>query len=121
MTTVYTSVGASQETSIISKQSSAITTYFIGWGTGAGSFTRASTQLVTETQARVAATITHPTDNTNRFSGTITANANKTITEAGVFDVDGTASGVAKILGDFSGLALISGDSIAFTIDLRRT
>lgn len=121
MTAVFTSVGAAHECDVIDKSVSSPTTHFIGWGTGAGSFTRASTQLVTETQARVAASANQPTDNTNRWSGVLTANADKTITEVGLFIVDGTASGTAKILADFSAIALISGDSIDFKLDLRRT
>ena len=121
MTTVYTSAGAALVVDIIGETTS-VQTYYVAWGSGAGSFTRASTALFAEaSEARVAASASQPTDNTNRWTGRLTANAAKTITEAGVFSVSGTAAGTMVVAGDFSGLVLASGDSIEFSIDLRHT
>lgn len=124
MTTVYTSAGAARTVDVLDGTIQPVSagTYFVAWGTGAGSFTRASTALFgEENEQRVASSASQPTDNTNRFTGRLTANAAKTITNGGVFSSQTTGAGTLIVAGDFSGLALASGDSIEFSIDLRHT
>lgn len=94
------------------------------WGTGAGTTAHGDTTLFTEDSggspayARVAATITRITttltNDTISFVYTITANASKTITNAGLFDA--ATSGNLFLKTDFTGLALSSGDSLTFTL-----
>ena len=70
---------------------------FVGWGTGAGAGSAASTDLSTAaTEARVSGTSTQVTttvtNDTHQVVGTITASGAKTITNVGVFDAAGTGS-----------------------------
>lgn len=97
---------------------------YIGWGTGAGTAAAADTTLFTEAaEARVNGTKAKATTNvandTYRVTGTLTAAAGKTITNAGLFDA--STSGSLYVKGDFTGIALNTGDSIAFTIDIVQT
>lgn len=96
--------------------------HHIGWGTGTGTFTRASTGLFTEaSEARVEGTESletiAQTDDTFVITGTMTADGSKTIRNAGVFD-DATA-GNAFILSDFSGIPLTVGQTIAFVFKVQ--
>ena len=92
----------------------------IGWGTGAGTAVVGDTTLFTEaSEARVAAAISQPAADTNRWIATITADAGKTITNAGLFD--STAGSTLFIKGDFTGVVLLTGDKIEFTITLQQT
>jgi len=92
----------------------------IAWGTGAGTAAKGDTALFTEaSEARVAATVSQPTADKNQWVGTLTADAAKTITNAGLFNA---ASGPTLIVhGDFTGVALALGDRIEFTITLEQT
>lgn len=100
---------------------------YIGWGTGAGEAAKGSTDLSTPaTEARVLATRTQPAADKLQWVGTLTADAGKTITNAGVFDAAGTGSppsgGTPLILmGNFAGIALNLGDQIQFTFQLEIT
>jgi hypothetical protein len=96
----------------------------IAWGSGAGTAAAADTTLFTEeAEARTAGTSTRittaVTNDTYEVTGTITAVAGKTITNAGLFDVTkaqgGGITGNLFVKGDFAGVALANGDSIAFT------
>lgn len=100
----------------------------IGWGTGAGVAAVADVDLFTPaTEARVAGTgsrVTTTTANdTHQVVGELTANATKTITNAGVFDAAGAGSppagGNLYVKGDFAGLPLVTGDKIQFTIKVQ--
>lgn len=102
---------------------------YIGWGTGAGTTAVTDTTLFTEdtggspAYARVAGTVTQVTtsltNDTWQCVGTITANAAKTITNAGVFDA--SSAGNMYIKGDFTGVALNNGDSITLTFKDQNT
>ena len=100
---------------------------FVGWGTGAGTAAKGDTDLFTPaTEARVSATRSQPVADKIRWLATLTANAGKTITNAGVFDAAGTGSpptgGTPLIVhGDFVGVALLTSDKIEFTVDLEVT
>lgn len=96
----------------------------VGWGTGAGTAAVGDTTLFTEaSETRATATLsgvtTTVTGDTFQAVGTLTADANKTITNAGLFDA---ATGPDLIVkGDFTGVALLTGESIEFTIKLQQT
>lgn len=95
---------------------------YVAWGTGAGTAAAADTTLFTEaSEARVAGTSTQQTTTTTsdtyQVVGTLTANANKTITNAGLFDA--STSGNLFVKGDFTGIALNSAESVQFTIQAQ--
>lgn len=118
MADVYTQAGEEFTADLFDGTTSAPANHYIAWGTGAGTAVKGSTTLNTEaSEARVIATRSQPTTDSNRFVGTLTcAGAGKTITNAGVF----TASTVGTLLlhSDFTGVALNVGDSIQFTFTL---
>ena len=123
--TVLTATGL---TFITDKMDSTTTasTYWIGWGTGGsstgGTATSADTGLkASATEAWQAATLSQPTDASNRFVATITAGTAKTIEEAGVFA--GTATGSVKLLirASHGGQTLATGDAIQYTFDMTNT
>jgi hypothetical protein len=94
---------------------------FIAWGTGAGSSGVTNTTLFTESaEARVSGTTssqtTTKTGDTYQVVGTLTANAARTITNAGLFDAATGGNLFAKF--DFTGIPLESGDSVSFTFKI---
>lgn len=101
----------------------------IGWGTGAGTAAVADTTLFTEALVSMAAggtdhtvgtasrVTTTNTNDTFRVTGTRTATAAGTITNAGTFDA--ASGGTLYVKGDFTGIGLSNNDSIAFTIDVK--
>ena len=104
--------------------------HFIGWGTGAGAGSAASTDLSTPaSEARANGTSTQfttaVTNDTHQIVGTLTASGAKTITNVGVFDAVGTGSpptgGVLYAIFDGLSQALNSGDSIQFTARVQFT
>lgn len=109
------------------------TPQYLGWGTGAGTSAAADTTLFTETQANLSGTTgtrvtgttsqqtTSVTNDTFQVSGTITATAGGTTTNAGVFDNSTIGSGNLFMKGDYTGVALNSGDSISYTFKLQFT
>jgi len=123
MATVYTSAGEAVVVDLIDGTSAThldATNGKIGWGTGAGTAAKADTTLFTEaSEARVAAAISQPTADKNQWVGTLTADAAKTITNAGLLDA--ATGGNLVIHGDFTGIALATGDKIEFTISLEQT
>lgn len=117
MATVFTSTGEVYNADVLDGTIGASTGYWVGWGTGAGTAAKSDTSLFTEsTEARVLCTESQPADDTNRWVGTITAGAAKTITNAGLFT---SSAGSLHIHGDFAGIALSSGDAIEFTINFE--
>jgi hypothetical protein len=97
---------------------------YLGWGTGAGAGSASSTDVSTPaTEARATGTSTQfttsVTNDTHQVVGTLTANANKTITNVGIFDAAGTGSppsgGALYAIFDGLSQALNSGDSIQLT------
>lgn len=103
---------------------------YMGWGTGATAGSATSTDISTPaTEARAAGTssqyTTTLTNDTHQVLATLTANANKTITNVGVFDAAGSGSppsgGVLYAIFDGLNQALNSGDSIQFTARVQFT
>jgi hypothetical protein len=95
---------------------------YVAWGTGAGTTGATDTTLFTEaSEARVAGVgtqqTTATTNDTLQEVGTITADAGKTITNAGLFDA--STGGNLFMKGDFTGIALNLGDSIQFTMKVQ--
>ena len=123
MATVYTTAGKQVLPDIIDGSSATVlsaTNAKIAWGTGAGTAAVGDTTLFTEaSEARVAAAISQPSADTNQWDATITADAGKTITNAGLFN--STSGATLFIKGDFTGIVLALGDKIAFTIKLQQT
>lgn len=123
MPTVYTQVGEEKVVDLTDGTSAVVLSAAnakIGWGTGAGAAAKADTTLFVEaSEARVVPTVSQPVADKNRWVGTLTANAAKTITNAGLFDA--AAAGILVVKGDFAGIALTLGDKIEFTIDLEQT
>lgn len=99
---------------------------FLGWGTGNGQVPADTDLDVPATEARVNGTTsvqnTSVTGDTYRVTGTLTANANKTITELGVFDAAGSGSppagGNMAFYSSFLPLGIETGDTITFTVDV---
>lgn len=95
----------------------------IGWGTGTGTAARSDTTLSIEaSETRVAATLARETisqtNDTLVASGTLTADGNKTITNAGVLTA-AAPGGTLVLHSDFTGIPLTTGQAIAFTFKLR--
>lgn len=123
MATVYTTAGKAVIPDLIDGTSSThldATNAKIAWGTGAGTAGVGDTTLFTEaSEARVAATISQPSADTNKWVGTLTADAGKTITNAGLFN---SASGATLFVkGDHTGQVLLTGDKIEYSITLQQT
>ena len=123
MATIYTQAGEEKVVDLIDGTSAVhldATNAKIGWGTGTGTAAKADTALFTEaSEARVAATVSQPIADKNQWVGTLAANADKTITNAGLLDA--ATGGNLVIHGDFTGIALALGDKIEFTISLEQT
>ena len=123
MATIYTQAGEEKVVDLIDGTSAVhldATNAKIGWGTGTGTAAKADTALFVEaSEARVAATVSQPAADKNQWVGTLTADAAKTITNAGLLDA--ATAGNLVIHGDFTGIALATGDKIEFTISLEQT
>lgn len=101
----------------------------IGWGTGAGTTAAADTTLFTEALVNMTAggtdhtvgtssqQTTTTTNDTYRVTGTRTATAAGTITNAGLFDA--ASGGTLFMKGDFAGVALSNADAISFTMNIQ--
>lgn len=92
---------------------------FIGWGTGAGVAAATDTDLfVPGTEARVNGTSSRITTNvpndTHLVVGLLTADANKTITNVGLFEA--LAAGTLFGKSDFPGIPLNGGDGVQWTL-----
>jgi len=123
MASIYTDVGETIVVDLIDGTSAVhldATNAKIGWGTGAGTAAKGDTTLFTEaSEARVVPAISQPAADTNRWIGTLTADAGKTITNGGLFNSVSGASLIVK--GDHTGVALALGDKIEYTITLQQT
>jgi hypothetical protein len=116
MADIYTDAGEDLTADILDG-TTAVPTWRVGWGTGAGTAAKADTTLFTEAaEARVVTVQSQPASNQNRFVGTITAAGAKTITNAGILSA--AAAGTLFLHSDFAGIALAIGDSIQFTFTL---
>jgi hypothetical protein len=100
---------------------------FGAWGTGAGVTAATDTTLfaedVTAGYARIAGTMSQATtttaNDTEQIVWTITAKANLTITNAGIFDA--LTAGNLYMKGDFASQVLNQNDSITFTAKVSYT
>jgi hypothetical protein len=101
---------------------------FVGIGSGAGTAAVGDTTLFTEyttgTWAGYARTSNTPTqvtttvtNDTLQNTGTFTAGAAQTVTNAGIFDA--LTGGNLLMKGDFTGVVLANGDSISITAKLQ--
>jgi hypothetical protein len=94
--------------------------HFLGWGTGAGTAAKTDTTLFTEaSEARATATISVTGSGaTAKYQavGQLTADAGKTITNAGLFSAGAAGSMAVKF--DHSGTVLLLGESIEYTITI---
>jgi len=103
------------------------TTDYIGWGTGGsstgGTATNTDSALRAEaTQARVLATRSQPSADTNQWLATITHDGptgSKTIEEAGIFTT--TTGGTMIIRASHGGVVLATDDAIQYTFTLQQT
>jgi hypothetical protein len=127
--TVVTATGITLIVDRIDNTSTA-TSAWIGWGTGGsstgGTATNADTGLkAAATEAWVAATLSQPDTDSNRFVATITAGTAKTVEEAIVFFGTSTATGTATnrclVRASHGGQTLATGDSIQYTITMTAT
>lgn len=122
MATVFTTVGKAWVVDIMdpATRAGAGDARHIAWGTGAGTAAVGDTTLFTETTpARTNGTVDQPSADTYRVIGTLTADAGKTITNAGVFTA--STSGTLVLKADFTGIPLLTGDRIEFTFTLQVT
>ena len=97
---------------------------YVAWGTGAGDAAAANTTLFTEaSEVRVACATSVVTtgvaDDTYQAVGTLTADANKTITNVGLFDA--ATAGDMLMKSSFAGFALETGEAIQFTLKVQYT
>lgn len=121
MATVLTNVG---KAGMIAALNTALTTPYIGWGTGAGTAAITDTTLFTEVSAERGSstasitTVTVTNDN-YRNVATLTSVSGATITNAGLFSA--SSGGSLYVKGDFTGVVLAAGDKIQFTIDIKQT
>jgi hypothetical protein len=116
MANIFTQAGEE----FVIDQIDAFGTFYVGWGTGAGTAAKGDTTLFTEAaEARVAATKSQPVADKIRWVGQITAGGTKTITNAGVLTL--SSGGILLVHGDHAGVALVAGDKIEYTIELEMT
>ena len=116
MADIFTDAGENLVADILDGTTAA-PTWYVGWGTGAGTAAKGDTTLFTEaSETRIAATMSQPSANVNRAVAEITADGTKTITNAGILSA--VSSGILLVHGDHTGVAVVSGDKIEYTIDL---
>jgi hypothetical protein len=117
-TNIFTQAGEELVADALTPGGSAPTNWYVGWGTGAGTAAKGDTTLSTEaSESRVVTTNTQPSADVNQFVGTITvAGADKTITNAGIFNA--ATTGILLLHSSFTGLPLTIGNSIQFTFQL---
>ncbi len=119
MADIYTQAGEELVVDILDG-TTAVPTYHVGWGTGAGTAAKGDTTLFTESaETRVVTTQGQPSADINRFVGTITASAGRTITNGGILSL--VSGGILLLKSDFTGVVLASGDKIEFTFTLEQT
>lgn len=117
MADIFTDVGETLVADYVDGTTSAPTNWYVAWGTGTGTAAKANTTLFTESaESRVIVTADQPSANINRFVGTMTASAGRTITNAGIFDASTTGNMLLK--SDFTGVVLSTSDTIQFTFQL---
>ena len=91
---------------------------WVGWGTGTNAESDGDSALQTEaSEARVQGTLSQPTADTDRCVATLTANANKSISEAARFNQLTVSGSVLLMRMVFTALPLLTNDRIEFTMD----
>jgi hypothetical protein len=114
MANIFTSLAETLARNLWNGTGTAPATYYIGWGTGAGTSAKGDTSLFTEAnESRVAASRGLPGPNQNSLTATIFAQGAKTITNAGAFTA--SSGGELHLKTDFAGVVLDAGDAIQFT------
>lgn len=118
-TAIFSNLGQAVTVDLLdpATRAATVTDYTIAWGSGNTAPAVTDTALVSENlEPRVAAAVTKPALDTIRFVGTITATADRTVQEAGVF----TNTGANIFLrGTHSLLNIQTGDKVEYTFDLR--
>ena len=118
MADIFTQAGEELITDFMDGTASVPASWYVAWGTGAGTAAKGDTALFTEAaEARVATTDTQPAVDQNQFLGTITSASAQTITNAGILSA--STAGTLLIHSDFTGVALANGDKIEFTFTLQ--
>lgn len=116
MADIYTDAGEDLTADILDG-TTAVPTWKVAWGTGAGTAAKGNTTLFTEAaEARVTTAQSQPSSNVNQFVGTITSASGQTITNGGIFDA--ASSGNMLLKSDFTGIVLATNDKIEFTFQL---
>ena len=119
MADIYTQAGEELVVDILDG-TTAVPTYHVGWGTGAGTAAKGDTTLFTEAaETRVVTAQAQPSVDINEFKGTITSASGQTITNAGILSL--ITGGTLLLKSDFTGVVLASGDKIEFTFTLEQT
>jgi len=120
MADILTNVGEQHICDILSGVTSTAADW-VGWGTGAGTAAKADTTLFTEaSETRIQgtkSTVGTLAAAVSQVVATITADAGKTITNAGLLTA--VTSGLLVIHSDFTGIVLATGDKIEFTFTLN--
>jgi len=118
MATVVTQVGEEWIVDKLGAGAPATKAEYIAWGSGAGTAGKSDTALFTEeSEARVQGVESQPVADKIRYVATLTANAAKTITNAGSFTA--ATSGTLVVHGDFTGIPLQQNDQVEFTVDVE--
>jgi hypothetical protein len=116
MADIFTDVGETLIADYLDGTSSVPANWYVAWGTDGTAAAKGDTTLTEPGESRVAATMSQPSANINRFVATITATATRAIQEAGVFDA--STSGNLLLSSDFTTINLSTDDSIEFTFEL---
>lgn len=119
MAVVYTDAGQAHVIDVLdpATRGAQATTYYGAWGSASTTPAVTQTALGTENaESRVAATISQPAANTIRYLWEVTASANRTVNEFGVFNASST--GTMLIRGTHATLNIESGDRVEYTVDL---
>ena len=99
-------------------------THWLGWGTGAGTADKPDQDVFTPApEARVPATRTQPFVNRLRWTGTMFADAPRTITNVGVFSSSLVLFPPVPLImhADHQPIALAGGDGINYQVELEIT
>lgn len=105
---------------IVDKIDNQVTTNieYIAWGSGSGSLSKNNTTLFNEEgESRIEAARSQVSADVVEWMGTITAEAVKTITEAGL--LNNITAGSLLMHGNFTGIDLEIGDKIEFSFQLE--
>jgi hypothetical protein len=114
MADVFTQAGEE----LVTDDFEAARTWYVGWGTGAGTAAKGDTALFTEAaEARIVAVMTQPAADQNQGVATIVSASGQTITNGGLLSA--LSGGTLSVHGDHAGILLAVGDKIEYTIQLQ--